>query len=436
MMKMIQMWIAFFEIWLCYQFLYIAILEPKLLTKKNRLFVNLNIIIVGLLLSINREILFFSYSMMIFCALVICINLFFIIKKNLFLITNLVFLYFLGTSLLDLLFSFWGMIFLQTEFEEAVYWYANSYWKIGILLCTRSITGIIVFYLRKNRDREIDIREFQNIILSANLVLFVVMRGYQFVLVNMSNGILQMRGDITSFSLLIIIVIVIFVSRAFVKSKMLQKQNEMLNMREKLKEQSYQELVCILEQNRQLIHDIKNHMIILQSQERTYDYEGIANYAKELEKVFLRTTEEIWTGNKVVDLILRQKKYLAEERNIEFFIETIFLPQWPFKDSELCSLFGNLLDNSIEACEKIKKGKRWIKVQVEKQNRLLFLDISNSIEEKILVRGGKLITNKKDKENHGYGLKGIERIVNKYEGEMSYQVKGNLFKIIITFFLK
>ena len=158
MMKMIQMWIAFFEIWLCYQFLYIAILEPKLLTKKNRLFVNLNIIIVGLLLSINREILFFSYSMMIFCALVICINLFFIIKKNLFLITNLVFLYFLGTSLLDLLFSFWGMIFLQTEFEEAVYWYANSYWKIGILLCTRSITGIIVFYLRKNRDREIDIR--------------------------------------------------------------------------------------------------------------------------------------------------------------------------------------------------------------------------------------------------------------------------------------
>ena len=52
------------------------------------------------------------------------------------------------------------------------------------------------------------------------------------------------------------------------------------------------------------------------------------------------------------------------------------------------------------------------------------------------MRGGKLITNKKDKENHGYGLKGIERIVNKYEGEMSYQVKGNLFKIIITFFLK
>ena len=346
------------------------------------------------------------------------------------------FLYFLGTSLLDLLFSFWGMIFLQTEFEEAVYWYANSYWKIGILLCTRSITGIIVFSLGKSRDREIDIREFQNIILSENLVLFVVMRGYQFVLVNMSNGILQMRGDITSFSLLTIIVIVIFVSRAFVKSKMLQKQNEMLKMREKLKEQSYQELLCVLEQNRQLIHDIKNHMIILQSQERTYDYEGIANYAKELEKVFFRTTEEIWTGNKVVDLILRQKKYLAEERNIEFFIETIFLPQWPFKDSELCSLFGNLLDNSIEACEKIKKGKRWIKVQVEKQNRLLFLDISNSIEEKILVRGGKLITNKKDKENHGYGLKGIERIVNKYEGEMSYQVKGNLFKIIITFFLK
>lgn len=436
MMKMIQMCIAFFEIWLCYQFLYVTILEPQFLTKKNRFFVNLNIIIVGLLLSINREILFFSYSMMIFCALVICINLFFIIKKNPFLIMNLVFLYFLGTSLLDLLFSFLGMIFLQTEFEEAVYWYANSYWKIGILLCTRSITGIIVFSLGKNRDREIDIREFQSIILSANLVLFVVMRGYQFVLVNMSNGILQMRGDITSFSLLIIIVIVIFVSRAFVKSKMLQKQNEMLKMREKLKEQSYQELLCVLEQNRQLIHDIKNHMIILQSQERTYDYEGIANYAKELEKVFLRTTEEIWTGNKVVDLILRQKKYLAEERNIEFFIETIFLPQWPFKDSELCSLFGNLLDNSIEACEKIKKGKRWIKVQVEKQNRLLFLDISNSIEEKILVRGGKLITNKKDKANHGYGLKGIERIVNKYEGEMSYQVKGNLFKIIITFFLK
>ena len=119
---------------------------------------------------------------------------------------------------------------------------------------------------------------------------------------------------------------------------------------------------------------------------------------------------------------------------IRFDINSVLLPCIKLSDVELCSVFGNLLDNSLEACELCEVGQRFIDVNIKSQKELLFISITNSMAGEPVYKNGRFITSKKDKQLHGYGLKSVERIVDKYEGIISYQTEGNMFEVNITFF--
>ena len=62
-------------------------------------------------------------------------------------------------------------------------------------------------------------------------------------------------------------------------------------------------------------------------------------------------------------------------------IETEVFETLPFSDREIISLFGNVLDNALEACERIQDKKRWIKIKIKKKNHLLYIETSNAIKE-------------------------------------------------------
>ena len=87
---------------------------------------------------------------------------------------------------------------------------------------------------------------------------------------------------------------------------------------------------------------------------------------------------------------------------------------------DLCSIFGNALDNAIEYEKKIgDPEKRLIKVTVYNQNRFLLIRIENYCEETIPLRDGLPVTTKKDPAIHGYGLKSIRHAAEKYGGSLN-----------------
>ena len=149
---------------------------------------------------------------------------------------------------------------------------------------------------------------------------------------------------------------------------------------------------------------------------------------------FHQEQRSIWTQNKIWDMVLSYKRNEAEQKGIKFVIDSVLVPSFPFDDREGCSLFGNLLDNAIEACEKIDSGEKFINVKIEKQQQLLFLEIANSIKEEPQFQNNKLVTMKSEKSLHGYGLKSVKRIIDKYEGIISYQAKDRAFVVKLTFF--
>ena len=140
------------------------------------------------------------------------------------------------------------------------------------------------------------------------------------------------------------------------------------------------------------------------------------------------------TGNKVLDTVLTTKSLYCAKHDITFtcVADGTLLSFMDVMD--ICSIFGNALDNAIECEMKIAdKEKRLIHVTVTKQKNFLLLRFENYCEEKLQYKEGKLITTKKEKEFHGYGIKSIRYTVDKYDGAVSIDTDNNWFdmKILI-----
>ena len=93
-----------------------------------------------------------------------------------------------------------------------------------------------------------------------------------------------------------------------------------------------------------------------------------------------------------------------------------------------CTIISNLLNNVIEACEKIQEDKRIIEFEIVGYNSQIFISVCNSYDmESIINQKQKFITTKEDKLNHGIGLENVRRTVKKYDGDMRISQENERF---------
>lgn len=176
-------------------------------------------------------------------------------------------------------------------------------------------------------------------------------------------------------------------------------------------------------------HDLKHQIAFLRSEEDPAKREEFLN---RMENEIRQYEAQNKTGNKVLDTVLTTKSLYCAKHGITFtcVADGTLLDFMDVMD--ICSIFGNALDNAIECELKIAdKEKRLIHVTVSKQKQFLILRFENYYEEALQYQEGKLVTTKKDKENHGYGLKSIRYTVNKYDGAVSIDTNENWFELKI-----
>lgn len=78
-----------------------------------------------------------------------------------------------------------------------------------------------------------------------------------------------------------------------------------------------------------------------------------------------------------------------------------------------------------------KTSKRNISLVIKNKSGFLYIEETNPYKDPIQIENNHLITNKNDKENHGYGTRSITRIVKKYKGKVEYEIENNIFSIKI-----
>ena len=219
-----------------------------------------------------------------------------------------------------------------------------------------------------------------------------------------------------------------------VKNRMIKKEKDLWALHDQMTEQNYRLLRQSAELNRHLVHDVKHHLLILREYVKEGDLEGVAAYLDEIEDEYLCVPRKAWTGNGFLDFILNQKKSKAESKGILFDIDSEAIPVWGFTDSEISVVFGNLLDNAIEACEKVEDREKYIHVFMKKRGNIAAVKIRNSIAACPVRMNGRFVSDKSNPGMHGYGVKSVKRVISKRGGCFECHADREEFWVNISVF--
>lgn len=140
----------------------------------------------------------------------------------------------------------------------------------------------------------------------------------------------------------------------------------------------------------------------------------------------------IKTGNNALDIIFTEKSLLCYKNNIRFTCIADGKLLSFMDDVDAYSLFGNLVDNAIEAL-KDEAQKRVISLIIKGQGDFVSISIQNFFSKQLRFENGLPITTKKDKKYHGYGMQSIKMICEKYNGTLSINTNDNIFSVNILF---
>lgn len=181
------------------------------------------------------------------------------------------------------------------------------------------------------------------------------------------------------------------------------------------------------EQHKQIVsikHDIKNHNTALWALAEAGKLDELKQYLSRMIKSSGMGAHEILTGNEIVDAIINEKAAIARKCGITFSCDTKF-PRLNFmSDYDLCVIFGNTLDNALEACDKCEIGHRFIHMQSSVVKSYFLCEIKNSM---VPGNASLLRSSKKNRQLHGLGLNHVRSTVTKYHGTMHVSTEGDQF---------
>ena len=175
---------------------------------------------------------------------------------------------------------------------------------------------------------------------------------------------------------------------------------------------------------------MNNHNLVMWKLAEKGEYERLHKYIGKL-RPLEKDRHRQWTQNLILDMILEYKLLALEKKKILYEIKTDMIGEIALADKELCILLGNLLDNAIEACEKLEEEKRMVKIEVRKHHSMFMLIVENSCEAHAQVRKGIFRTTKKDDRMHGYGIHNVRKTVKNRGGQFQYGSRGENFYVKI-----
>ena len=187
------------------------------------------------------------------------------------------------------------------------------------------------------------------------------------------------------------------------------------------------------EELRKFRHDVKNHMLALNSMCTSEDNSQIKKYLSQLTNEVSSKKPVEYTGNRELDAVIAPFVLEAESKNIKVQFKGRVSDDVAIDMFDMCTIISNLLNNAIEACEKIQEDKRIIEFEIASYNSQIFISVCNSYDmESIINQKQKFITTKEDKLNHGIGLENVSRTVKKYDGDMRISQENERFIVTIN----
>lgn len=175
-------------------------------------------------------------------------------------------------------------------------------------------------------------------------------------------------------------------------------------------------------------HDFR-HQIREFGDNQKIDNEAINNLNK-LIRIYDSTYH---TENEALNVILNEKTLLCNNKNIRFTCIVDGNALNFIENEDIYSLFGNLIDNSIEAVNQLDDNEKIISLKIKQVGNIVSISIKNGYKCKIQMENNLPLSKKEDNVHHGFGMKSIKMVCEKYNGNLRLNIENNIFIVTILF---
>lgn len=207
-----------------------------------------------------------------------------------------------------------------------------------------------------------------------------------------------------------------------------------LVLESQLRHQQYQQFKDFQETTeniRHKCHDLKHIISALTLENNTSEW---TNLLQELESSIYNYDSTMHTGNSTLDAILEQTWRTCDRKQIQWTCLADGKPLNFINAFDLYVLFGNALDNAVEHLSDLDDPqKKVLAITIRPVHQLVFITIKNYCDHAPVLKDNLPVTTKNNKAEHGYGMKSIQSIVNKYNGELSIKFDDSIFILDIMF---
>lgn len=190
-------------------------------------------------------------------------------------------------------------------------------------------------------------------------------------------------------------------------------------------EEYYQDVEKYQEQIQDIKHDMKNQLAALYDAVGQGERELVIDTLTEMLGDIRLAEDIIYSANPILNSLLKIKVSKAKERAINMSVKAFVPKKMSIESGDMGVLYGNLIDNAIEACIKVQDKERFVDVETKYQDGKLLIMIRNSKNSEV---NPEFKTTKKDKRMHGRGLRSVRRVAEQYGGELLLEDEGDTFK--------
>lgn len=231
-------------------------------------------------------------------------------------------------------------------------------------------------------------------------------------------------------SLLIAIVMMVIAFDQYASSKESESYRNMELFQRKLLSHQYAEIKDIYMNMRGWRHDYHNHLQTMKAYLSMNELKELDEYLFKVEKDLDAVDNLVKSGNVMMDAILNSKISIMKRHNIEVDFKAVLPEDLKINDVDLCVMVSNLLENAIEACIQVPVEGRFIRIYADVYGSQFYISIQNSSKENLDFNARNYISNKRGE--HGFGMKRVQLLVDKYNGLLNLQNEPGIFASEIT----
>lgn len=211
-----------------------------------------------------------------------------------------------------------------------------------------------------------------------------------------------------------------------------QKMKSYLEIERMLKQtqKNYYEAVIEKEENtKKFRHDISNHIMCIGELAEQGKLDEVRRYIDDIQIELKRIHNCCYSvGNTIIDALLN--RYVSQlSEDVKVTVSGAIHEQLPISDVEFCTIFSNLMKNSVEALQHIE-GEKYLSVKFYTGSNDFVLELCNSASNQTFVNNNGLPeTTKIEKDSHGYGLQNVKDTINKNNGKFYWESSAETFKV-------